>query len=426
MAVSDIVEYINLSIEMLINHPGFTDWASNQTLSPGGHVVVNNSFVFRDVKTVKSEKYLALTVNENNRFDIKPSIAKGLRFNLDFKHYPSEYISFSYTDLDTEVEQEMAQLGYLLFILIGHIEDQTILTVPLGNKAFKSVFWDPTLDELFRIDGEQIIVHETHDEDALWQKITEHYKSTGDKIPDGLQEAFGVALDKLQEQAQAELRIPPIGKSSQRGITDAIVEVLREQRNQYSEALARFEGSDSSDSTALNEVLRIAYNFASDAIGYLKLIVSICDLKPLVLWGTIAEHHVLSEAFRHLPWTRSRNKPSLKNYNLNVADARNSTFHNLFPFRKTLNVHLPERALRGAELHIFSEYTKKKENLLTYKDKALVDVLVGFTRARERRVAPRFWRQNLKVMNATIALFAKTSEFVKVLHANARANDSNA
>jgi len=426
MGVNDIVEYIKVSIKTLMNHSSFTDWTSSQTLSPRNHVVVNNSFVFRDVKTVKSEKYLALTVNENNQIDIKPSIAKGLCFNLDFKHYTSKSINLLLTDLDTEVEQEMAQLGYLLFILIGHIEDRTILNVPLGNKAFQSVSWDPTLVEPVHIDDGQIVVNEVHDEDTLWQKITEHYQSAGNETPDGLREAFGVALDKLQEQALAELHIPPVGKSTQQGITDVIVETLREQRNQYSEAVSRLNDSDSSDSTALNEILRTAYNFASDANGYLKLIVSICDLKPIVLWGTIAEHYALSEAFRHLPWTRSRNKPSLKNYNLTIADARNSSFHNLFPFQKTLNVHLPERALRGAELRIFSEYTKKKENLLIYKDKALVDVLVEFTRARERRVAPRFWRQNLKVMDATIALFAKTSEFVKVLYANARANDNNA
>ena len=70
----------------------------------------------------------------------------------------------------------------------------------------------------------------------------------------------------------------------------------------------------SRDPRAFNEVLRLPYNFAGDAKTFIELIVSICDLKPVVLWGTIGSHFALSEAFRALPWMRSRNKASLKKY----------------------------------------------------------------------------------------------------------------
>ena len=167
----------------------------------------------------------------------------------------------------------------------------------------------------------------------------------------------------------------------------------------------------------MNDILRIAYNFSSDATGFLRLIVSLCDLKPVVLWGTIAEHHALSEAFNELPWSRSKLKPSLGNYQRTIADARNSAFHNLFPFRKSLSVSLPEAALGTPELRIFSEHTRRSENQLTYRDKELVDVLLEFTRARERRVSLTFWRQNLAVMDAAISLFQRTNEFLKMLAA---------
>ena len=76
---------------------------------------------------------------------------------------------------------------------------------------------------------------------------------------------------------------------------------------------------------------------------------------------------------------------------------------------------LPEAALGAPELQIFSEHTKKSGNQLTYQDKELVDVLMEFTRARERSLSLSFWQKNLDVMNATICLFEHSSEFLKVL-----------
>jgi hypothetical protein len=156
------------------------------------------------------------------------------------------------------------------------------------------------------------------------------------------------------------------------------------------------EGSGSG--SALNDVLRIGYNFASDATGYLRLIVSVCDLKPIVLWGTISEQ--------------------------SIADARNNAFHNLFPFQKSLRVPLPEAALGEPQLQIFSEHAKKSNNPLTYKDKELVDVLMDFSRAREQSLSITFWEKDLDVMNATISLFQRTNEFIRV-HAETRRATEN-
>lgn len=107
----------------------------------------------------------------------------------------------------------------------------------------------------------------------------------------------------------------------------------------------------------------------------------------------------------------------MKNYVETISDARNSAFHNLFPFRKSLNVQLTGSALAGAELRIFSEHGRKKDNVLSYRDKPLVDVLTVFTRARERRVTTRFWKQNLEVMAEAVGLFEATDRFVKAVHA---------
>lgn len=413
--INDIVAAITGEVTRLADDAAFNRWRGAQTFSSEGLVVINNSFVFRDVNTSKAGDYLALTVGENGGLGSPPVIASGLRINLDFKYLsPTSSLPVTRT-LAAAVRDGLARLGELLFILIGEIDDNRILSEVLNHDEFDDVLWTPALGDVIVVDGRRLNVGQVHDEDALWNGVHEHYRTLGQPVPDGLRDAVGVALDKLQQNAVADVQIPRPGQSAQRGITDSIVAVLKGQMAEYHAALARLVASPA-DAVSQNEILRLAYNFASDATGYLRLIVSICDLKPLVLWGTISHHVALSEAFRELPWTRSRNKPSLKNYIDTISDARNSAFHNLFPFRKSLNVRLTRDALAEPELVIFSEHGKKKDNALSYRDKPLVDVLTEFTRARERRVTTRFWQQNEEVMARTIALFEATSAFVRLLH----------
>ena len=412
--MSKVCNAIRQSVGRLLKHPSFQQWLSGETLEPGDYILVNNSFVFRDVKTKKSEHYLCLVVDNGRNIIPDPKIATGIRLNSDLKRFSVRSRNLPVlTDLDQAVSQEIAKIGQIVFLLIGEIRDVAI-TEPVDHPAFDSIEWDPSANQLFLVSGSKIVVSEIHDEEAIWSAIEQHFQSSGQSIPVGLREAIGVTLDKLQDKAVAEVKIPDFGTTPGGGITDAIVKVIKEQRDQYKQVLNQYLSNR--EASLLNEILRISYNFASDATSYIRLIVSICDLKPVVLWGTIAEHYALSEAFRNLPWTRSRNKPSLKNYERSVADARNSAFHHLFPFRKTLKVPLPDTALQGAELRIFSEYTRKKENRLRYPDEDLVDILTDFTRAREQRLSDRFWQQNLQVMDATIELFRKTSDFLKVLH----------
>lgn len=414
MSQVQVCEAIRQNTSRLLKHPSFEQWAKSETLEAGDYIIVNNSFVFRDVKTKKSEYYLCLVVDNNGNIPPDPKIATGVRLNSDLKRFSVRSKNLpALTDLEQAVSQEMARLGQIIFLLIGEVRD-IVITEPVGHTAFSSVRWDPFSSQLFLVSGNEIIVSEIHDEEAIWSAIEQYFQSTGQGVPTGLREAIGVALDKLHDKAIAEVEIPPFGTTPRAGITDAIVTVLEDQRNYYEQVLRQYlRGKDTS---LFNEILRISYNFASDATSYIRLIVSICDLKPVVLWGTIAEHYALSEAFRNLPWTRTRNKPSLENYERTVADARNSAFHHLFPFRKTLRIPLPDTALQGAELRIFSEHTRKKENRLRYPDEELVDILKEFTRAREQRPSDRFWQQNLQVMDATIELFRRTSDFIKVLH----------
>ncbi|HET7114762.1 MAG TPA: hypothetical protein VFI57_14040 [Pyrinomonadaceae bacterium] len=403
------------SVRRLSEDPEFLAWRNEEAPGRGDIIVINNSFVFHDVKTNKAGEYLCLVIDEPSTSP-EVGVALGMRINADFKRVAAKSKNPpQLVPIRSAISGQLARLGHLVFLLIGEVLDKEVLEWPLHHQRFRAVFWDPTLENNAVVDGDRILVRQTGDEGAIWDVVFDHLTEQGETPPQPLREALGVALDKLQEQAVARVIIPTAGEEARFGITDAILTVLREQRDQYVRAVARCIPGGTQAESALNDVLRIAYNFASDATGFLRLVVSVCDLKPVVLWGTIAEHFTLARAFRAMPWSRSRNKPSLNNYQQTIADARNSAFHNLFPFRKSLRIALPEEALGSPELQIFSEYTKKKDNQLTYQDKELVEVLLEFTRARERSLSLAFWQRNVDLMDATISLFDRTNEFVKIL-----------
>jgi len=401
-------DFIGKSVRRLIGSTAFTAWSSNEKPSAGDVVVINNSFVFRDVATTKSERYLAVEVQSDGSF-AEPFVCEPPSFNSEFKKFSAKSANLrARSPLADAIQGETAELGELIFILIGELQDIEVLSEEISTDLFDTVEWHPTLPDVLSVDGRVIRVKQTHDEEQLWQRLLEIVTPPGDAV-ESLRDALGIALDKLQDQAVARVSVPVRGSAPASGMTDAIVDVLRNERSQYAAAL------DAAGDVISNDVLRIAYNFASDATTYLRLIVSVCDLKPLVMWPAIADHHRLSEAFKVLPWTRSRKKPSLKNYYDTIADARNVAFHNLFPFRKSLIVSLSDEALRSAELWMFAEHGKKKANELRFRDKELVDVLLEFTRARYRVVSDNFWQRNLEVMDATLALFERTNTVLKLL-----------
>lgn len=400
-------ESVEAAVERLLQHPTFLDWSRSISWSSGDLLLVNNSFVFRDVITTKSEWCLAVSVDKSGAFK-EVKVAQITPFNNDFRRIPAKAQgSVSLMDLKDAVAQQARQMGDLVYLLIGQIEDSTKQSVEVDVAPFDTVIWDPQLADICNTSGGSILVRETFDEEAIWESLTAQVPDEIDQS--ALKKVIGIALDELQDLAVATLKLPCPGRVPQGGVTAAICEILKAERAAYEKALENI-----ADPQALNEVLRIGYNFASDATDYIRLIVSVCDLKPLVLWTTIDHHYLLSETFRKLPWTRKRTKPSLKNYESTIKDARNSAFHNLFPFRKSLSVPLSREALGETELRIFSEHSKKKDNTLNYLDKPLVDVLVGFTRAREVRVSQRFWRANLDVMDATIDLFEATDTALRI------------
>lgn len=171
------------------------------------------------------------------------------------------------------------------------------------------------------------------------------------------------------------------------------------QVSAYNDALSSHL-QDPDDTEALNEVMRIAYNFADGARDLIALVIGLSDLKPLLSWLTISSQCELAECFGELPFALvGKAKPSLEKYRTLIAGARNRAFHDLFAFGRPFRVPLKSDAFQAAALYLFREY-KRGGPALEFKDRELVKLLESFTRAAERPVPLGFWEQDLAVMKA--------------------------
>ncbi len=409
---------IQESVSRLISHPQFSSWYQASKPKDGDLVVVNNSFVFRDLSTTKARYYLVLKVGPAGRLRKESFVAEGFRINSDFKLLSARQPGLpALIPMKTALTQETYTLGHVVFALIAQVQDDVRVDTPLGHAPYDRLSLDPAQAVPLEISGKTVTVNDPSDEDLLWPHLEKAHRADDMETRDKLRSEFSLALDTLRSLATSRLTLPPKGKAPVNGVTDRILKVLQKHRDEYSAALKQCRGDAQIDKDAFNEVLRIAYNFAHEASTYLRLVVSICDLKPIVLWATIAEHYALSEVLRNLPWSRSRLKPSLKNYIDTVGDARNRAFHNIFPFSKALSMQLPAAAFQNSELVFFSEFAPRRTlNRLSFEDKALVDVLLDFTRARQRHVPIAFWTKNADVIDAMISLFEGTNRTLKLLH----------
>lgn len=421
--MQSLIQQVAQSVQVITRHPSFQAWLKNANPGPGDLIVLNNSFIHRSgIRTNKNQKYLALQVGDDGRLALVPHVVDGFAINSDFRHVSKKTSNYpDISRLPDALEEELDTIGTLVFILIGDVDDSVVTSCNVAHRRFSELILDPSYPKQVEAVDDKIVVRDTYDEEQIWSALCKCLEDDEElRADEGLRKALGEALDRVESQAYAKLVLPDDRPDPQRFIINAVVSVLEEQRNAYRSAFERCKGDPEADHAAFNEILRIAYNFASDAVTLIRLITNIADLKPLVMWGTIGEHFILSESLRQLPWLRSRNKPSLDNYVATIGDARNSAFHHLFPFNKTLEVSLPDSALRQVSLRIFSEHRKKKENQLRYEDKELVDVLTEFTRAGERRVPARFWRENIDVMNSAIDLFAKTGAVLNMIFQEVR------
>ncbi len=410
-----IVENVNRFIDI----PQIKEAIDNLPKKDEIIIVINNSFIFRDnIRTNKNEKYLAFypdikPVTENSCF-----VVKGPSLKSDYSILKRN--DNKITDRETitnAINVEKKSLGDIIFVLMGEIDESIEITQSIDHRLIKKITFSPRQTNLIEIIDDEIKCQSLDSEKDNWNEIVRQLSEESDFVEaskDALEKVLGRAFDSLKQSAFLNLKIPESFSSQKKYLLELIRDSIQSQLTQYKEALDNLDSTTSDRTRNLNEILRIAYNFVDDALTVIRLLISVCDLKPIVLWCTFIEHINLTESIKQLPWSRQTTKPSLNQYIGTVKKARNKSFHSLIPFTKAFEVDLPDNSLKNIKLRIFSEHgLSKKANYLDYKDKELVEVLMEFTRTSEELVAKEFWEKNLKVIEISINLITKTTETLR-------------
>jgi hypothetical protein len=387
------------AVGRLLGSQMFEDWTKREAPQVGDLIIFNNSFLYREnlTGTTKSKKYLCVTLDK----DAEPAVLHvDGRINSTFKRIASRQVDkYRRHDLRPSIAEELEELGTIVFSLVGRIgEDQPAsVDLPTGT-GFAALRYLPGQAEIADLSDSAVLVNRLDDIDVVWQAIARKCAEVDADNSAELAECFEKSFGDLREAAGRPIDVEDIAADAP-SILSEVVTGVREQVAAYDNALASHL-ADPDDIEALNEVLRIAYNFADGAKDLIALIVGLSDLKPLLSWLTINAQCELAERFGELPFALvGKAKPSLEKYRSLVAGARNRAFHDLFAFGRPFRVPLKSDAFQAAALHLFREY-KRTGSALEFKDRQLVELLQGFTRAAERPVPLGFWEQDLAVMKA--------------------------
>ena len=422
---SPLCEQIVDSFRSFVGSTGFKEqMAREQRALSDDLIVVNNSFIERQsikVKSTKSSQYLCVNFDQLDDVSVDVlSVCTPPSFNVEFKRFNARSSNFPRRILLPEaVAQNLSGVGKLVFLLVGAVDDNIEVDVPLKSSMFSQLRFVPTNDELVALREDVIEVSEVRDPNALWNALVGALLDEGvadEEIPSDLEAKFAQALSHLRAQVHSVIELP----EGELGVCEGtlmrrMIDSLRNEMTAYEAAIARCDGDPMRDGQSFADVLRIAYNFASDSQKLITLLVSVCDLKPLLLWATIAEHFRLSRSFKQLPWARDAKASPSEFYNT-VSGARNHAFHDLIRIDRAIQVQVRSVSLRARSLTLFAPYTKKLGNTLTYEDQELVEALTQFTHAPESAVAPDFWRQTSQVMSALADLLVAMERALILLH----------
>lgn len=389
----------------------FKDWLANETVSPAAKqfVAINNSFIFREnIKTIKSEKFICFDISNTKAFDPrKIYIVEGIGFNSHFKIFTLA-TNHKKTILEDAIKTELKEIGEVIYTIVGDIQDTNDMSTILTNAHFKKITISPTLTTDFKIVGDEIIIKDYNDREDIWAKIENHCAINNIDIADNLPALVDRAISSFQNDAFSNLILPRRFDPSKKYLLDKISMVIEDHLNTYIANITHID----TDPKAMIEVLRISYNFVSDVNKLLALVINLCDLKPIIMWLTLSKYINLDNKFKDLPFGFSKKKASLIDYESVIKNARNKSFHQLFPFNKSLRFEL--EALEKVSVIIFSNHGKKDGNKMTYKDQELYDLLRSFTRVNEQVVSKIFWAKNELVMQAVHELIIATAEGIKM------------
>ena len=410
---------ITVGIRSLVSSSEFTRWFDSQRAEDGDVIVINNSFIYRKplIKPTKNPQYLCLKVKGSKPDPATFFVAQPGSFDSDYKLFKAKSpILPELVPLDKALETEITKLGQLVFVLIGKVQDIPAV-VRMNHSYVQELKFDPiakgpTLVEEYSGGGRIFVVTQLAAPESQWNAIKlklEQQNFDGDLS--SLEKAFADAFEKLRDVARLRLLLPStITMRTNNSFIGRLIESVSDQRKLYEIALQQYANGDGGNGH-LREVMRIAYNFADDAIRLLKLLVSVCDLKGVLLWCTIKEHFDLAEAFRNLPWKKSNKKPSLSLYREIISGARNQAFHSLLSFDRTIEADLAGVNVKARRLTLLPPYSRRKSVVpFDFEDREMVEVLSELTRVPETAVPVEFWEKNAEVMRSFELLLQKTED----------------
>ncbi|MHB1530384.1 MAG: hypothetical protein ACYCXT_13370 [Acidiferrobacteraceae bacterium] len=416
--IKPIESLITGAVGNLRQHPEFLKWFGTQSPGNEGLAVINNSFIYRDkplIKTTKNEQCLCLKTKDG-KLDNEVFVVQPGDFNSDFKFLNAKSANFpAAKPLREAIEDELGRVGQLVFALVGEIKDEP-RSVPVNHSYASELQFDPVANNVTvtgMVDGmRRIVVNQLLDPEAAWKEIESTVKADLGDASIGLSDEFAAAFEKLKNEAVSKLQLPDPGASkSASSFIGRLCQAVSDQRQLYNDALARCDQEGGRNGVHINEVLRIAYNFSDDALKVLQLLVSISDLKAVLLWCTIREHFDVAAAFRDLPWTKSTKKPSLSRYQEIINGARNKAFHNLLAFDRTIESDLHGVSISARSLTLLPAHGRRKAHVaFDYEDRELIEVLTELTLAPETAVSMEFWKRNAHVMETFASLLAKMEE----------------
>lgn len=425
LGTRQVAKMIQDSVKQITDRQAFDDWLKKEKATDGDVVVINNSFIYRKplIKTSKNDQYLCLKVKRGQADTKNVFVGRPGDLDSDFRLFRAKSANLPKLEsLDEALEREMGRLGRLVFVLIGELQDVPA-AVPVNHAVVKELKFNPSAGSEADLEdaggGKKfIVINQLTDPESAWNTVKPELQQKVGSDLSRLEAAFGVAFERLQDEARLRLVLP--SKTTSKTGTSFIArlrESVSEQRSLYEAALQKWPSGGATADAHLREAMRIAYNFADDAIKVLQLLVSVADLKAVLLWCTVKEHFDVAEAFRNLPWTKSDKKPSLERYREIIAGARNRAFHNLLAFDRTIEADLEGVDVKARRLTLLPAYGRRKTTVpFDYEDREMIEILAELTRAPEVAVPFNFWKKNAVVMESFERLLERTEEALWALN----------
>ena len=423
--ITDIIEIkkmICYGLETLVAMPEFSNWFEKEHAQDGDIVIINNSFIYRKpmIKTSKNTKYLCLKVKGSILDKANVYVVQPKDFDDDFKRFSKDSLNLPvFEPLEQAIQTEMNRIGRFVLLLIGELKENPA-SVSLNHRYATELKFAPSAESNTIVPaldnrGKIIIINNLTDPESVWNSLKPNLEN---ELLPSLEKVFVDAFEKLQDEARLKLMLPTKNsRKTNNSFIGRLHKSVFDQRRVYESILKKSKNNGGVSDRYLREIMRIAYNFSDDAIDILKLLVSISDIKAILLWCTIKEHFDVAVAFHNLPWTKSNKKPSLERYREIISGARNQAFHNLLRFDRTIEADLEGVDMKARRLTMLQPYGLRNTGVtFDYDDREIVEILTDLTRAKLASVPFNFWLKNIAVMKSFENLLKHTEDALWVLN----------